>query len=670
MKKADVQFLTADRLNLRFDEVINIDVSSRFSDVGMVDQSKVLVRPRTGKEVLSHMTPTPWVVKDFFWFTDDTGIKTGYVSKGWEVYKVTYQTPWRYLGRFETLATSSSLSPGLNGDYFIAAKKLYKYTGWVSYVQAYEFTDEYDNQADLYADFPTPEDDLFALLRDTQSVYYSDGGKWIPFSENYTYSAISLGNNPDSPATFNTVSLPSSWQIDATTGTNAPWLEQVGPGALASPAQYVWSYLLITSWVYAGKYAYIFDYKDSFFVTVSLWNATPILSWVTYSIFSKKGRYIQITNWVDDDKYYNGTAFEARYEGYIKSHIEKFADFYNGWPGVIRTFGNQSFTNIGDSVYVSDVSQPLWFNINDSIDLQKSSAVDDYFVWKNKMIAYGNNFTTFIDPNVSSGANRTTDFKNYWIVPGSCAEVLWDFWLLTYSGQIIPLSETVFGTIVEKKNIWAPVYRYLQTMKRNVTSCFDWRKYYVYWEDRNETGYTCVYDSLYEFWSVYTGIRPAKFIVEWESVYFVESGTGHLCKLQKNKVTDAEVVIDQVISSKDIDAGNVFITKWIGNFWMFMENKNQKFIVNISKRTNKDSFWKDYDFVVNEKKVDSIGLVGFDNVDYHSLVPQFINCPTDNDGGNILRWAIRNNGTNGFYLNQLQLWITLPDTQDITNVDL
>ncbi len=72
---------------------------------------------------------------------------------------------------------------------------------------------------------------------------------------------------------------------------------------------------------------------------------------------------------------------------------------------------------MGDSVYISDVAQPLWFNINESIDLQKSSSVDDFFVWKNKMIAYGNNFTTFINANVSAAADRTIDFKNYGIVP-------------------------------------------------------------------------------------------------------------------------------------------------------------------------------------------------------------------------------------------------------------
>lgn len=33
------------------------------------------------------------------------------------------------------------------------------------------------------------------------------------------------------------------------------------------------------------------------------------------------------------------------------------------------------------------------------------------------MIAYGNNFTTFINANVSAAADRTIDFKNYGIVP-------------------------------------------------------------------------------------------------------------------------------------------------------------------------------------------------------------------------------------------------------------
>lgn len=268
----------------------------------------------------------------------------------------------------------------------------------------------------------------------------------------------------------------------------------------------------------------------------------------------------------------------------------------------MSTYGSQSFTAIGDSVFISDVSQPFWFNINDSIDLQKNSGVDDYFRWKNRMIAYGSNFTTFINPSVSSGAERTYDFKNYGIVPGSCAEVLDDFWFLTYSGQIIPLSETLAGTLYEKKNIGLPVTRYIRAMRTNVTACFDGVRYYIYGESKNEAGYTCVYDTTYNFWSVYTGIRPKQFVVDEGIVYFVEHTTGKLKKFLRDKVTDSEIPENQYLSSRDIDGGVAFILKALEYVDLFMENQNQKFDLTLSWRTQGDSFSKTFPLVVNKKE--------------------------------------------------------------------
>lgn len=135
----------------------------------------------------------------------------------------------------------------MNGDYFIAHQTLYYYSGGSSLAEIYVWTDNYDNEADLYAVYPTPEDDLFTFLKDSQTVYYSSGGYWIPYSENYTFSALSLANNADYPATFNTVTLPSSWQIDGTQTLDATTTNKINVGALASPATYVGSYVVVTS---------------------------------------------------------------------------------------------------------------------------------------------------------------------------------------------------------------------------------------------------------------------------------------------------------------------------------------------------------------------------------------------------------------------------------------
>ena len=71
--------------------------------------------------------------------------------------------------------------------------------------------------------------------------------------------------------------------------------------------------------------------------------------------------------------------------------------------------GSQVFTTVNDTFFQSDVGQPLFFNINDSIDLGKSSAISNIYVWQNRVVVSGTNFATIVNPDVSSGGERTTD---------------------------------------------------------------------------------------------------------------------------------------------------------------------------------------------------------------------------------------------------------------------
>jgi len=674
MKKASVQFIVSEKLNTHFDELINCEASSRISDTDFTDPNKVMIRPRPGQETLSNIPESPgWRgIKDMTWFVGDSWIKSWYIWRWGKVFRTENIYTWQYLWTFNTEEDAAILATWLNGDYYIAGNLVYKFDDVGSrIVQPYIYSWTYNNQADLFVDFPTPEDWYFVFLKDSESVYYSDGW-WIPFSEYYVFEDLWITLTAGYPAFFNTVSLPTSYQVAWTSTLAATTTEKVNVWSLASPASYVGSYLLITSWVYKGKFWYIFDYATNEFTIVTLWNATPIATWTTFSIFATKWKYLQITNWVDNDLYYSwdGAYWASLFDGYIKTHIGKFASFKDWWPGRITTYGNFCFTSISDTVFISEVAQPLWFNINDTIELQKSSAIDAFFQWKTRMVAYGQNFTTFINPFASSAAERTYDFKNYGIVPGGCAEVLDDFWILTYSWQIIPLSETINGTIIEKKNIGQIIYKYLKTMKQNVTSCFDWRRFYIYGEDKNESGYTCVYDTLYSFWWVYTWIRPAKFLVDNGVVYYAEYGSWNLCKLLKWKVTDDEIRMEQSLSSKDIDGWQVFIMKWIENFALYLENRDQEFTLNMANRTHGDSFNKDYPFNVVQKTANTTTVLWYNGVDSVDTVPQFKNYPMSNDLANIWKWKITNTGNNGFYLNQMQLNMTFPDSMDITNVDL
>lgn len=233
------------------------------------------------------------------------------------MYKFTYGIPGFLLGRYADEAERASLlSSGPENSYFIVAQTLSQFQSGSIIKLEYEWTDEFDNEADLYDTYAVPEDDLFCYVRDTNSVYYSAGGIWNWLNENYTLSAISLGFSNDYPVYANVVSLPKTLQA-TDVALNASGIEKVKPSLLlGSPANYVGSFLMITSGIYKGKFGYILNYDTSTaeFLITSLGNATPVVSGTTYTIFAKKGTYIQFTNGYDNDKYYDGSAFFATIE--------------------------------------------------------------------------------------------------------------------------------------------------------------------------------------------------------------------------------------------------------------------------------------------------------------------------------------------------------------------
>lgn len=668
-----INYIVQEKLNQKFDEIFNCEVDNRTSDLGFTDIQKLMIRPRPWTERIAKMlSGTSGQVGQLFAFTDDENVRSGYIAKGWEIYRFAFQEPGQFLGKFVNPSEVAILTIGSDNSYYIYTNALYIFSGGIATKSSKLWTKEFDNEADLIEEYPTPEDNLFTLLRDTNTVYYSAGGLWFPLEESYTLVAQGLWNNPDYPAIFNTVTLPKT--IQTTDTTSADWstfnVVRVWVALEATAATYVGSYLLLTSWVNKGRYSYIFNYDTSTkeFVCPTLGNALPIIAGTTYTIFATKGRYMQITNKKDNDKYHNGTSIVADFTWYVKSHLEKFIKFPKSWgPGQIKTYWNQCYTSIGDSVLISDVAQPLFYNINDCIDLQKNSPVTSIYVWKKRVVCAGISFSTFVNASTAAWGERTIDFNsNYSIVPGSMAEVLEDFWFMTPSGNIVPQSETIYGTIIAKADIATPVRRYLLTMKNRVCSWFDGRRYYIYWETLNEAGYTCVYDTLYKFWCVYTGIRPASFFAEQGNMYYVETSTGDLCVFRNWKVTDRAVPLEQMITTKDIDLGTPFIPKTLSKVMCHFENKNQSVESKISMRSDNSAVSEISQYTITQKipTTNKSGTLGFNNVEIKELVPQFHSfAPSSGSATNIWKWQLRSTGTNGFYLDQVAMDFAVKDKE-------
>jgi len=679
-KDIDVFHIVQDKLNNNFDEIFNCDVENRFSDLGFIDRDRLMIRPRAWVEKVSNVPSDTGDNWWFFWYTDNDGNRSWYISKWWEVYTFDYEPRWNYVWYFcSSKEREESYVPWVENEYFIVNETLYQYSWWSINTLPKKYIWCFNNEADLWNSNSAPIDWLFAYLKDTDSVYISEDWEWIPFEENYDMTPIGLWNSWDYPACFNTVTLPKDFQISSSTATTATDVEKV-PAPLAF-ASYVWSYIFITSGTYKWKFWYInnYDTTTNEFLIVSLWNATPIEAGTTYNIYETKGRYLQITNWVDPDKYWDGTQFISDFEWYVQQHLDKFTTMPNWWPWCILTYGNQSYTAINDIVYVSDVAQPLWFNINDVIDLQQSSPVTSLYIWKNRVVAWWDNFSVFIQADPLTWVNRTIDFGNsFGIVEWSMSPVLNDFWFLSTSWQILSLWENYAWWITVKNDIGIPVSNYLKTFRHNVSSGFDGRKYYIYWETFNETWYTCVYDTLYNFWSVYTGIRPWEFFYSNGIMYFTDNVTGDMYRFTTGKVTDWRNPIDQFISSRDTDLWNVFLQKQLANIFTYFENLDQEIELKVSCQTDNDSFCKRYTWKIFNKspsknplskdwcKLCTKNALGnntlwYNNVCAEELVPHFKRFAFSNDKANSWKWQIRNISTNGFYLDQVLVQYRVSD---------
>lgn len=80
-----------------------------------------------------------------------------------------------------------------------------------------------------------------------------------------------------------------------------------------------------------------------------------------------------------------------------------------------------------------------------------------------------------------------------------------DVYLFTTQKTIVSLNETISGIVGVKLNVAEDIKNYTSTFATAFCFGFDGRKLYMYGQaDTTTTGYLCVLDTLYNFWTVYT----------------------------------------------------------------------------------------------------------------------------------------------------------------------
>lgn len=415
---------------------------------------------------------------------------------------------------------------------------------------------------------------------------------------------------------FNTVKLPY-WNPTSvfTSSALATWANKLKPDAAdTNPAQKVGKYLMIvwntspsasdytTTDVYRNKYSYItaYDTTNWEYLLESLWNAEPLINWVKYQIFDRLDSYLQVTNGVDSDQYYDWTAINTTFTWRLNQHFARFISSFK--PQRCFFFNWVQFTYRVWTLFRSEALNYLWFNMVDIIDMPNFDLINEIFVWKNRLIVwwersvvyrtYDSTLKTYIQTVISD---------NYWMIKWWVNNFWKDVYFFTNNKQMISLSENVYWIVIPT-NVWAIIDNYLQKFNYNIVSWFDWRRFYIYWEETAWVTWTiCVYDTQYNFWSTRTWLSPSKFILEKNVLYILNNKKWEVYKFVDNLFTDNGTTIEQKIWTMDLDWNNIFRFKEVKEVFFHLENLNQDFILDTIKVWQENHFNESQSYSVVEQ---------------------------------------------------------------------
>lgn len=97
----------------------------------------------------------------------------------------------------------------------------------------------------------------------------------------------------------------------------------------------------------------------------------------------------------------------------------------------------------------------------------------------------------------------------------------------------------------------------------------------------------CVLDTLYKFWSVYTGLRPSSMQIE-QGILYITDNYGDIVRALSGAVTNDVAIgtgntqtFDQSFALKEVDLNDVFTPKTLRDIYMLFENFTQDVVVDL-----------------------------------------------------------------------------------------
>lgn len=600
-----VQIRFNDKYSNFFDEVLNCDLSNRTSDSWFIEKDRPMLRPRPGtlrtwdplitswsaatsyvignivtlngvnyKCILGNTNQSPpnvtyWSVfttgsgKEIF-YTDRLGVRRHYRTFDNQLYYLNGST-WTSLASIGTIDV----------DFSIQKVPVLNIRVWSS-TQAYVIGDRVTLSGVIYV----------CILGHTNQT-----------PPNVTYWTVSDTN----PTT-------------RTSPTVATGAEKVKKDAadIPSATNNVGKILIVTSGVYKWCYASIISY-DVAGTEYTLGGAgiiTALPASTTYKICDFVSDVLMICRGPSNQQelFYDGILPLTHYTGYTTDSLRQVAAL-----SAVETvqklvlFVNQCWTYKGGTLYYTGgfPGNPFFFNFTTALTLGGNGSVVDIFQFKSRLVTLWTNFVFSIPSTLIIDRHITTfgGVKDAYVNTGD------DIYVFTTQKTLVSLNETISGVVWVKINVAEEIKNYTSTFATGFCFGFDGRKIYMYGQsDTATSGYMCVLDIIYKFWTVYTGLRPAGLVQENGAVYMTDNNSDIVRVFDANTLTDVSVgtsqttTFSQSITSKEIDFDDVFTTKTLTDIYLLFENYTQSVYLDVFMALNNQNSQK------AQKTIDTIAV--------------------------------------------------------------
>ena len=495
---------------------------------------------------------------------------------------------------------------------------------------------------------------------------------------------------------FNPVKLPLmvDWSLPTiyTSPTDSSSAEKIVRSASDLTSNAVWYYLVITddpnnNQAYRWAFAVILADDWTEYTLEGSWVSQAVTAWAKYQIYDVLWEHLQISNWIENEKYIfiksDFTIVEnTAYEWLVTKNLKNIKVFESTqYLEKQLAYSASYFVFNKWTLYYSSwaINNPFFYDFSSAFTIPWNNwwDIDDIFTYKWRLIIWWSNFIAYTKTNeitISWVSTSFTEIKtitsSYWIVKESLVDLWVDAYFMTTNKKINSLSETITWAL-KIENVWKQVNNYLKDFNYWVCAWYDWRNLYFYWQEDSSTIWKMiVLDIEYSFWSTYTWLRPSTILLEAWSVYLSDNNSDIIRFFVEWKTTDIDELIEQKISTKDIDLWDPFSTKTLSDLYFWLDNYTQSLIVDTYLSLSVWNFKKDTKKIsITEVDVEWVAapmwewllwewILGWFAAEKLATYPFMEHIQYNSDKANIWKVIITWFEWSAFYLNQfdIEIW--------------